>query len=115
MAFQPDRPWLMRVAVGPCKTQTRLPKTLRRGSIVSTTSVRVDDVIDPTKTGVAPLAVLTDGEWVWPADLAYYVEAHGCALPHELLDPMRALNWQPKALDADELRRVGQELRALVG
>jgi hypothetical protein len=42
---------------------------------------------------------LTDGEWVWPAGLAHYVEAHAVALPEELVEAMRRHGWRVPDLD----------------
>lgn len=35
---------------------------------------------DPTS-----LAIMTDGEWIWPADYAYYVDKHDVWVPADLV------------------------------
>jgi hypothetical protein len=89
------------------------PKTveyLKSGAVIATTGRRVGDVLDPEHTDVADLAVLTDGEWVWPADLAYYVDRYGVALPAEFVSHMRALDWRPPELTDDELAALVVEM-----
>jgi hypothetical protein len=66
----------------------------------------VDDVLDPTNEGVAPLEIATDGIWVWPRDLAYYLQTYHVELPGEFLAHMRQHNWTPPALTAAELEKV---------
>ncbi len=84
---------------------------LRSGSTVVTAGVLTDDIIDPKNTQIAPLAVLSDGVWVWPADLAHYVERYQCELPVEFLEHMRRAGWVPPVLAHGELVRIGRELR----
>ena len=107
----PDGPSLKAVR-GTLKEVGAVAKYLRSGNAVVTPGVLVDDVLDPTKTRVAPLWILTDGAWVWPADLAYYVETYSCGLPQEFLDHMRGVRWRMVTLSDEDLARVCVELRA---
>lgn len=51
---------------------------LRSGAVLAATqTVAVDPM---TSTSLAPLQLLTDGEWVWYNDLAYYVQAYDVRL-----------------------------------
>ncbi|AGC47773.1 hypothetical protein MYSTI_06500 [Myxococcus stipitatus DSM 14675] len=45
----------------------------------------------------------TDGTWLWPASFAHYVAHHGVAVPEELLQHMRALEWRCPVLSREEL------------
>jgi hypothetical protein len=48
--------------------------------------------------------VLTDGVWVWPSELAYYVEAFHLRLPTEFVSHMRNNDWQPPSgVDVENL------------
>jgi hypothetical protein len=42
---------------------------------------------------------LTDGEWVWPAGLAHYVEEHSVFLPEPFVKTMRWQDWHVPVLD----------------
>jgi hypothetical protein len=54
------------------------------------------------------LALLTDGRWVWPNTLVYFVERYAVDLPGEFLDHMAANEWAPPELDQEELARLQQ-------
>lgn len=53
------------------------------------------DVIDPEHPIIDPPHFKTDGRFVWPLDLAHYVERYHVALPEAFVAHMRALDWQP--------------------
>jgi hypothetical protein len=53
------------------------------------------DVLDPSVRVAGPLHILTDGEWAWPAVLAYYVQKYNIGLPQDFLDHIRARNYVP--------------------
>ena len=41
------------------------------------------DVLDPSVRTAGPSHILTDGEWEWPAVLAYYVAKYNIGLPQD--------------------------------
>jgi hypothetical protein len=84
---------------------------LDAGSVVAVAGKLVDDVLDDSKVGVAPMDVRTDGVWIWPGDLSYYVRTYGIVLPADLVDHARAQGWEPPALDRDALAEVSREMR----
>ena len=48
--------------------------------------------------------VLTDGIWVWPSELAYYVEVYNLQLPEEFISDIRSRDWVvPADVDCDSL------------
>ena len=53
----------------------------------------VDDVIEKKKGLAGTSTVYTDGKWIWPGDLAYYVKNYHLELPQEFLDYMIEKNW----------------------
>jgi hypothetical protein len=69
-----------------------------------------DDALDATKKAVAPLEIATDGRWVWPRDLAYYVGSYHLALPSEFVEHMRIGSWNPPSLSREDLMRIEEEL-----
>ena len=50
--------------------------------------------------------VVTDGEWHWPLDAAHYVERHNVAVPSDLLDRMRQLDFEPPVLSHERLSKL---------
>ncbi|HEY3709940.1 MAG TPA: ferredoxin [Amycolatopsis sp.] len=47
------------------------------------------DAFDPSRTDVVPLTFSTDGSWVWPGAVAYYLREHEVAPDPELLSHIR--------------------------
>jgi hypothetical protein len=56
----------------------------------------LDDALDPTYTRIidAPRELWTDGVYVWPADLAYYVERYHARLPRSFWYHARDNEWR---------------------
>src|SRR3954468_21122957 len=79
---------------------------LANGSVLATTGERVFDVLQAEREEVGTLALQTDGRWVWPADLAYYVTKYNVVLPTAFVDWARAAEWVPPQLSVDELTNV---------
>jgi hypothetical protein len=53
------------------------------------------DVLSPSSPIIGSPNILTDGHWVWPEDLAYYVEKYNIFLPKDFLEFTRDKNYQP--------------------
>ena len=54
----------------------------------------VSDVIHPENGTVGISSSYTDGVWLWPGDLAYYVKKYSLKLPEEFVDTMQKNNWK---------------------
>ncbi len=80
-----------------------IARYLRGCPVVVATSQRVDDVVDPSKHEVSGINIHTDGTYLWPEDLAYYVEAYGVAVPDEIV---AAAHHGIPDLDADAMGEV---------
>jgi hypothetical protein len=83
--------------------EQRMVAYLKAAPVLAATGQLVGDVLAEASTAVAPLEIHTDGEWVWPADLAYYLAHYHVALPAELWARAAANAWQPPVLSAAEL------------
>lgn len=79
---------------------------LRGGSVLATTGTMVGDWFEPSQTAVAPLQLRTNGTWVWPGDLAFYVDKYGVALPPEFLAQMASESWRSPPLSQAQLLAV---------
>ena len=71
------------------------------------------DVLNPDSDEVLPLALRTDGRFVWPSDLAHYVDRYHAALPADLVDQVLERGGEPPELTPDELGRIQAEYFAL--
>jgi hypothetical protein len=70
------------------------------------------DRLDPDGPARVPRAYRTDGRWIWPEALRYYLDRHDVALPAAFADDIRAQGYWPPRVTAG---RVGQARTALAG
>src|SRR5438552_18529639 len=76
------------------------------GTVLATALSLSYDILDPAGRAIGPLRILTDGVWMWPSDLAYYLERYHCVLPADLVSHMGESDWTcPTDMEAadDEL------------
>jgi hypothetical protein len=52
-----------------------------------------DDVFDSSKQVMNGSSILTDGDWMWRNDIAYYVERHNVTPPPEMLELIRQRHY----------------------
>ena len=64
--------------------KARVSGFLRGGAVVLQAPGLRGDRLDPSAPAAVPLGYVTDGEWIWPLELAYYLEIHD-VLPEEAL------------------------------
>ncbi|MFD5178407.1 hypothetical protein ACFWM1_21565 [Nocardia sp. NPDC058379] len=58
-------------------------------------------------------SILTDGEWVWRADLHFYAARYHVDLPNEFKDRVEKLNYEVPAVERDDLIRLTHQLKEL--
>ncbi len=103
----PDGPSLIEARRPHAETdEQRIISYLRKGSLLVAAGVGLDDYFDAAKKGVESLAVYTDGDWIWPADLAYYVSQYHVAPPADFVAHMREQKWRPPAVSRERLAEV---------
>jgi hypothetical protein len=91
--------------------EQRILGYLADGTTLAATGKAVDDVLDDGKKAVATLKIVTDGAWLWPGDLPYYIAQYHVSLPPDFTDQMRANSWKPPKLDRPALLSVEKEYR----
>jgi len=73
-----------------------------------------EDIINPAKGTAGVISDYTDGTWLWPGDLSYYVKNYGLKIPEEFLQTMRANNWKVPItlddLDFDDIEIDGKKV-----
>lgn len=61
------------------------------------------DVLSAGHEIIGSLALRTDGVFLWPGDLSYYVEKYRVSLPRTFLEHMSANNWTVPTVDITAL------------
>ena len=73
--------------------------------IAITSRLRVPCVLTG-KTFIGSLAYRTDGEWLWPDDLAHYFREHDIQLPQAMLETMKRNGFQPPPVSAEAIANL---------
>ena len=74
---------------------------LESGVLLIGTPGLTRDVLDPTSPIIGPPHVLTDGVWMWPADLPYYVKKYHVELPADFIERIRERDYHPPESELD--------------
>ncbi|MEV1176802.1 hypothetical protein [Nonomuraea sp. NPDC049784] len=80
-----------------------LVKYLQAGTLFVVSGSGAHDVLIPEAKYIGPLAMLTDGQWFWYSDLAYYVERYHVQLSERFVEHVRNLKGVPSTVDHAEL------------
>ena len=66
---------------------------LEQGTTFIVTPGSVNDIIKPENGIIGVPNAYTDGEWLWPGDLAYYVRTYALKLPDDFVETMHKNMW----------------------
>ncbi|UQU67841.1 hypothetical protein COUCH_16860 [Couchioplanes caeruleus] len=72
-----------------------------------------NDALDPQRQVLNGSSILTDGEWLWRQDFAYYVRRHNVAVPDRMLAAIRERHYIVPDASVErltELAAVAEEL-----
>jgi hypothetical protein len=78
---------------------------LTKASMVLAARSLDNDLLDPARPEKVPLTYLTDGTWIWPGGVGYYLRTHGVPPEPELVEHIRSQGYQPPEVD-DHTRDV---------
>lgn len=89
----------------PLPFEDKIVSYLASGHPVVATAGVVYDILDKSDEKViCSLKLLSDGSWVWPSDLAYYVAKYHVRLPEEFLDHVQQNQLKmPEKIHAEEI------------
>ncbi|MGI8308619.1 TNT domain-containing protein [Saccharopolyspora hattusasensis] len=105
-----DRPVAHRPAL-PWAEKQMVLDYLFGGEILLSAPGTSPDEVDPQRPPEVPKQFHTDGAWVWPLAMAYYLEAHDIAPPRDFLEHIRRNGHRPPEAVAE---RAAAEAKALV-
>ncbi|RRO18951.1 hypothetical protein EIL87_05480 [Saccharopolyspora rhizosphaerae] len=72
----------------------RVAEYLEKAPVVLAARSYDDDRLDPQRTASVPMTFHTDGNWIWPGAVGYYLRQHGVAPEPDLLNHIRARGFQ---------------------
>jgi hypothetical protein len=105
--FEPDHPTITNRA-----QRNRLLRYLEAGQMLMSTTSMMDDIVVPDRRGVVPLNFRTDGRWIWPDAVGYYLGVHHLAPDPQLLEHISGSDPAPEALDSVAIHRTLAFLQA---
>jgi hypothetical protein len=106
----PDGPSLAESrAKEPSVDEADIVRYLSAATLLAISGVVPDDYFDAASTAAEYLGIATDGTWIWPTDLAYYVSRYHVRVPEDFVRHMYEMAWEPPRLDSDELRLLEAE------
>lgn len=83
---------------------------LSGGGIVLRSPVLREDRLDPSRRDAVPLGYLSDGEWIWPLEMAFYLEQHGVLPEAEFREHMRARDFEAQVPSPEVLAEAARLL-----
>ncbi|BCJ70291.1 hypothetical protein [Polymorphospora rubra] len=83
---------------------------LEQGKAVVVSPGWVDDLLDGQARIIGQASILTDGTWIWPSHLAYYLRTYHVVLPEALLTHMISCDWGVPEIDDAELDAISEQL-----
>ena len=72
------------------------------------------DVVDGSEQILNGSSVVTDGDWLWREDLAYYLHRHHVGLPEEFLQLIREREYVVPDVDDTTLDQAAAEAEQLL-
>ncbi|WP_371796029.1 hypothetical protein [Streptomyces sp. NBC_01718] len=107
----PEGPSLLECAEkGDAQIQCLIADYLEAGAMLASTAQRVFDVLSEENDDVGLLAIRTDGAWMWPADLPYYVRKYNISLPGDFIIHAKSLGWVAPDLSRADLLSIEEEM-----
>ncbi|MEW2355418.1 hypothetical protein [Spirillospora sp. NPDC029432] len=73
----------------PAEERDALVNYLEKAPILLAARSFSEDMMDPQRAPSVPMTYHTDGTWIWPGAVAYYLRAHGVAPDPELVAHVR--------------------------
>ena len=86
--------------------EERIYQYLNEGIVLVSCGGIVKDVVNPDNGIAGCPDILTDGVWMWPGDLAYYVKKYHLELGKEVVQGMEDSGWHIRnifGIDYDNL------------
>lgn len=83
---------------------------LENATVIMHTTDRTRDLLADNDEKVVPLTIRTDGEYVWPGPVAFYVRKYAVAPQREFIEYVRARNFELRIPSEQEVKEALAEL-----
>lgn len=83
---------------------------LDQAQMLSVTTVPTYDVLAGEEIQIGRYGTRTDGVWVWPFDLSYYVRTYNVLLPVEFIERAAEFDWTPPVVTDERIDAIVEEL-----
>ncbi|MEV0956974.1 hypothetical protein AB0I97_13975 [Streptomyces sp. NPDC049951] len=83
---------------------------LEQGEVIVAASQWVDDLLEGNAKRICQYSIRTDGAWVWPSSLVYYVRQYHVKLPIEFLNHMAENDWVVGELEEAAVDEIYERL-----
>lgn len=90
----------------PAEDRDGLLRYLERAPIVLAARGYDTDVLDPGRRAEVPMSYHTDGTWIWPGAVAYYLRVHGVPPEADLVGFARGNEFAIPEVDEDARREA---------
>src|SRR4051812_1371337 len=98
---------------GDPELKSRILGFLSGGGLVLRAPALREDRLDPSREEVVPLGYVSDGEWIWPLEMFYYLEQHEILPEADFIAHMRARDFSaaepPDEVLADAARQLTED------
>ena len=84
-------------------SENLLIKYLESGVTFIVSPGLVSDVLSANESIIGNLIVLTEGEWAWPSDLAYYITMYHVSIDLEFFNHAKANGWSVPKIENEAL------------
>ena len=92
------------ISTYPQEEEMKIVSYLKQGLVIIACIGRATDILSEKEIVIGSPHILTDGEWAWPNDLAYYVETYHAKVPSAFIEYMKENNWVvPDNIETDEI------------
>lgn len=99
------KPVVEREALSP-EERERVLAYLDSAPVILASRSKDTDAFDPSRTDAVPLNFRTDGRWVWPGAVAYYLREHGISPDPELVEHIRTAGYAVPEVDEETQARM---------
>lgn len=93
----------------PCPDERRILEYLESGAICGILTMLDEDLLEDPPVPVGVPEIRTDGKYLWPSTLCYYVKRYHVTLPGAFVQDMRHNSWKvPSGIDTDAIAQEGE-------